>query len=185
MTAAQHTIATQAATTSLSGYLATADWNTFNGKEDVLTAGDGLERTGDTLSVDYNTTNLKFTANEINTIQDISASSDVTFNKATITTDMVQNNLTRDANSQALEDEAEIVLATGNSGMALIWIGNFEEYALVGWTAEGVVTLILNSTNVANSDTDGNLCIYDKGTGPAIKNRLGASKTIRYCINFS
>jgi hypothetical protein len=32
LTAAQHTIATQAATTDVSGYLATADWDTFNNK---------------------------------------------------------------------------------------------------------------------------------------------------------
>ena len=185
MTATQHTKATQNATGSLDGILTQADWSTFDGKEDVLTAGDGLERATDTLAVDYNSTNLKITAGEINTIQDISASSDVTFNKATVTTDVVQNGLTRDSNSQALEDDAEVVLATGSSGMAMIWAGNFEEWAWVGWTAEGVVTLLQNSTNVSSSDEDGNLCVYDKGTGPAIKNRLGASKTVRYVINFS
>ena len=35
MTSAQHTIATQAASTSLSGYLSTTDWNTFNNKAEA------------------------------------------------------------------------------------------------------------------------------------------------------
>ena len=35
LTSAQHTIATQAATTSVNGYLLTADWNTFNNKSDL------------------------------------------------------------------------------------------------------------------------------------------------------
>jgi len=33
---AQHTVATQAATTALNGYLTSTDWNTFNGKQTAL-----------------------------------------------------------------------------------------------------------------------------------------------------
>jgi len=40
-------------------------------KQAIITWGDGLEAAGDTASVDYNTTNLKITATELNTIQDI------------------------------------------------------------------------------------------------------------------
>lgn len=39
LTSAQYTIATQAATTALSGYLTSTDWNTFNGKQNALTTG--------------------------------------------------------------------------------------------------------------------------------------------------
>ena len=39
MTAAQHTIATQSATTDRSGYLTDTDWDTFNGKQAGLTFG--------------------------------------------------------------------------------------------------------------------------------------------------
>ena len=39
LTVAQHTIATQAASTTLSGYLLTADWDTFNNKQAALTFG--------------------------------------------------------------------------------------------------------------------------------------------------
>jgi len=46
MTLAEHTIATQAATTSLSGYLATADWDTFNEKADAGANSDITSMTG-------------------------------------------------------------------------------------------------------------------------------------------
>lgn len=55
LTAAQAVIATQAATTSLSGYLASTDWNTFNGKQAALN-GTGLVRmTGTTVAYDNTT----------------------------------------------------------------------------------------------------------------------------------
>lgn len=44
LTSAQHTVATQAATTSLNGYLSSTDWNTFNGKSDY---SDPMTTTGD------------------------------------------------------------------------------------------------------------------------------------------
>lgn len=47
LTSAQATIATQAATTSLSGYLTSTDWNTFNGK---FTPGTALSATTGTFS---------------------------------------------------------------------------------------------------------------------------------------
>ena len=45
----------------------------------VVTWGDGLAYTGPTASVDYNSTNLKITAAQLNTIQDIATSSAVQF----------------------------------------------------------------------------------------------------------
>jgi len=52
LTSAQHTISTQAATTSLSGYLTSTDWNTFNGKENSLTFSNGVTRTGNAVAND-------------------------------------------------------------------------------------------------------------------------------------
>ena len=63
--------------------------------------------------------------------------------------------------------------------------GDGEEYALFSFTTAGVVTLIQNSANVANTDSDTDLCIYDGGTGIVIKNRLGAQKKIIYSIRDS
>jgi len=63
--------------------------------------------------------------------------------------------------------------------------GDNEEFIQFRFTAAGVVTIISNSANAINTDTDGFLCVYDAGTGIRIKNRLGATKTIRYIVNYS
>lgn len=41
----------QAATTSANGYLTSTDWNTFDGKEDVLTFQQSITRSGDTINL--------------------------------------------------------------------------------------------------------------------------------------
>ncbi|MBT6045787.1 MAG: hypothetical protein HOG49_03095, partial [Candidatus Scalindua sp.] len=81
--------------------------------------------------------------------------------------------------SESVNDEASIVLPTGVSG--LLWVKSADdEYAFCDIDSDGSVVLLMNSANVVNTDTDGNLCIYDGGTGAVIKNRLGSQKTIRY-----
>ena len=40
------------ATTAQDGYLTSADWNTFNGKQDIVSGGDGIDITGTVISVD-------------------------------------------------------------------------------------------------------------------------------------
>jgi hypothetical protein len=82
-------------------------------------------------------------------------------------------------------DEDEIVLATGVSGWGFAQAGDNEEWIQFSFSAAGVVTVIANSAHAVNTDTDGNLCVYDAGSGIAIKNRLGASKTIRYVVHYS
>ena len=82
-------------------------------------------------------------------------------------------------------DEAEITLATGKTGRGWAMAGDNEEYINFRFTAAGIVTVISNTANAVNTDTDGNLCVYDAGNGIAIKNRLGATKNIRYIINYS
>jgi len=47
-------------------------------------AGDGMDLSGQTLSVDFNSSNLKITAGQINTIQDIGLSSDVVHGSTTV-----------------------------------------------------------------------------------------------------
>jgi hypothetical protein len=55
LTNSQHTIATQAASTTLSGYLTSTDWNTFNSKENALTFSTGLTRATNTITSDIST----------------------------------------------------------------------------------------------------------------------------------
>lgn len=87
--------------------------------------------------------------------------------------------------STSLADDAIITLDTAKTGRGWAMAGDNEEYIEFRFTAAGVVTVISNSANAINTDTDGCLCVYDAGTGIAIKNRLGATKVIRYVVQYS
>lgn len=73
-----------------------------------------------------------------------------------------------------LADDAEIDLPA-QAGLALITGGG--ESAVVQITAAGAVTLVANTTNVAATDSDGNLCIYDAGANASLKNALGQEES--------
>lgn len=53
--------------------------------EDSLSGGNGISLTSGVISADINATNLKFTANQINTIQDIAGTSSPTFQNLNLT----------------------------------------------------------------------------------------------------
>lgn len=84
--------------------------------------------------------------------------------------------------SETVADEAEITYTTGVAGWGTVMAGDNEAWASFTFTAGGAVTIEDSKGSVVNTDTDTNLCIYDAGTGIAIKNRLGASKTVSYVI---
>lgn len=85
----------------------------------------------------------------------------------------------------SVADDAQVALDTGKTGWGFAMAGDNEQWIQFSFTAAGVVTVIANSALAVNTDTDGNLCVYDAGAGIAIKNRLGATKTIRYTVNYS
>ena len=87
--------------------------------------------------------------------------------------------------SASVADEGSITLDTAKTGRGWAMAGDNEEYVEFRFTAAGVVTVISNTANAVNTDTDGNLCVIDAGAGIAIKNRLGATKTIRYVVQYS
>jgi hypothetical protein len=76
------------------------------------------------------------------------------------------------------DDETYSLPAMSSGGWGEVLLGNGTEFAIFTCTSAAAVTLRLNSTNVAASDSDGNLCIYDGGTQVVIKNRLGSSQTL-------
>jgi hypothetical protein len=92
--------------------------------------------------------------------------------------------LTTQFTSETVADDAEIVIATGVSGWGECMAGDNEAFTHFTFTSAGVVTLYSDVGSVVNTDTDGNLCIYDAGSGIAIKNRLGSSKIIAFEINY-
>lgn len=82
------------------------------------------------------------------------------------------------------DDGTAVISSIGRNGWGFCNIGANQEYAFFCFSTTAV-TLLQNSTNVANSDTDGKLCIYYNGTALTIKNRLGSTLTIRYEVNYS
>ena len=80
-----------------------------------------------------------------------------------------------------LADDAEAEIIE-TYGVGMVMAGTVDEAAIFKFSTDGSVVLLSNTTNVDDADTDGNLCIYDAGTKTRIKNRLGASKEIRYII---
>lgn len=87
--------------------------------------------------------------------------------------------------STPLGDDKEILIQTGTAGWGFAMIGDNQEYGQFVWTSAGVVTLVNNSANTVAADTDAKFCIYDAGSGIAIKNRLGSTLTLRYELNYS
>jgi hypothetical protein len=83
-----------------------------------------------------------------------------------------------------LSDEETFNLPTASYGGRLEVQAEDDEYATALIGADGTVTLITNSANVANTDTDTNLCIYDGGTFAVIKNRLGATKRAQVTFTY-
>ena len=81
-------------------------------------------------------------------------------------------------------DDGEISLPDATSGWGFAMAGDSQEYSFFVWTTAGAVTLISNSANTVTTNTDAKFCIYDSGTQVKIKNRLGASKQVRYLINY-
>lgn len=83
----------------------------------------------------------------------------------------------------SVDDDAGFSLpANTNGGFGIAQFGNGEEYGFVSFTSAGVVTLISNSTNCVNTDTDEKACIFDGGSTPTVRNRLGSSKNISVIV---
>jgi hypothetical protein len=96
-----------------------------------------------------------------------------------------QGSLLRDSTKEAVADDASVDLTDLTAGFGFVMAGDREEWAQFCWDTSASVTLIANSANVTNTDTDGNLCIFDNGTTVRIRNRLGSQKNIRFFINYS
>lgn len=84
-----------------------------------------------------------------------------------------------------LADDGSFDLPDATAGFGFIIAGDGEEYVQFSWTSAAVVTLINNSANVVNTDTDTNLCVFDNGTTVRVRNRLGAAKKIMFDYHYT
>lgn len=83
------------------------------------------------------------------------------------------------AKTESLVDDASVVISTGTNGFGFVMIGDNQEYAFFAYSTTAVV-LLVDSTNVVNADTDGNLCIFYSGSDLTVRNRLGATLDVIY-----
>lgn len=151
----------------------TLEWITSSGGT-TYSAGDGIDISGgNVISVDYNVTNLKITSTELNTIQDISSTSDVTFNSATLAAivkfndgQTVPNYITIGA-PNTVNTSYSIVLpddppASGTylkfDGTDYVWAAASGSSSLLFsyplWDNSGTVSLLYNSTNLKKNGSN-------------------------------
>jgi hypothetical protein len=93
--------------------------------------------------------------------------------------------VTNHASPVNLADDGSFDLPNASAGFGFVMAGDGEEYVQFTWTSAAVVTLIDNSANVVNTDTDTNLCIFDNGTAVRVRNRLGAAKDIVFDYHYT
>ncbi|MDC1299926.1 hypothetical protein N8Z24_00305 [bacterium] len=83
-----------------------------------------------------------------------------------------------------LNNEETFEFPEDSVGYGFVLVGDGEEYTKFYWEEDGTVDLINETTNVVNTDTIGNFCIYDvTSTSVGLKNRLGTAKKV--LLNYS
>jgi len=81
-------------------------------------------------------------------------------------------------------DDGFIQLGNGLAGWGEIMVGDNEEWAHFRFSSDGTVTLIDNTSNVVNTNTDGKFCVFDNGSTIMIINKLGSAKDVAMNINY-
>jgi len=93
-----------------------------------------------------------------------------------------RNGLRQISKTVTVGDDESHTLPRGLNGFGFVQVGDNEEYAWFTFNREADVTLVSNSANVVNTDTDAKFCIIDGGGYVALKNRLGSSKKVKYVV---
>lgn len=118
------------------------------------------------------------TGTEIQVDQNLSSTSDVSYNSVSTET-IIQDTLNTKGTNQSLNDGSSIDLPDSTNGIGQIQVGDNEEWAIFRWSSDATVSIITGSGNIATSDTDTKFCIFDNGTSVRIRNRLGSAKIIK------
>lgn len=108
---------------------------------------------------------------------------DFTLQKVTTGSSVITGNKSLISNSISLGDDEYITISGTTAGFGKIMLGANEEITDFSYSSSGV-SLVDNSTNVVNVDTDANLAIFMSGSDLIIKNRLGSTKQCTYNINY-
>lgn len=106
-----------------------------------------------------------------------------TLNTPVISNNYSSNGMTVKTETISLADDASYVLPAG-TGWGKLQIGNNEHQAEFYYTSTGVVTLGDTSPDISDADTDSLFCVLTSGTQVALKNRLGNTQDVNYCIYY-
>jgi hypothetical protein len=78
----------------------------------------------------------------------------------------------------SLGDDEYIDLPSSLKGFIVVHFSGGAEYGFCSITTGAVVTLLHNSANMVNTDTDAKYCIFDNGTNVRVRNRIGSAKDV-------
>lgn len=84
-----------------------------------------------------------------------------------------------------LANDAFFDLPNASAGFGTLIVGDGEEFTHWHWTSAGVVTLVNETANVVNTDTNLFFCIFDNGTAVRVRNRLGSAKKVVFDYHFT
>lgn len=84
-----------------------------------------------------------------------------------------------------MSDDATLSLPTGVQGICMANAYGNAVHAVGMWSVltDGTVLLIAG-TQYDDADTDGNLCLYDDGSGAVLKQRLGGAAKVRVIFHY-
>lgn len=89
--------------------------------------------------------------------------------------------------SDSLADDDSVNFQAGISGMGRIYADTVGsgEYLFFSFRADGSVTLQANvSANTAGTDSNGKLCVIDRGAFFTVKNRLGGTRKVKIVLEY-
>lgn len=89
----------------------------------------------------------------------------------------------------SLADDASFDLPSPTGGFCELYVydtttGSYE-YAHFRWENAGTVTLISNTANVVNTDTDTNLCVFNNSGTVRVRNRLGGTRLAMFDYHYT
>ncbi len=80
---------------------------------------------------------------------------------------------------EAVADDGYIDLPDATAGFVFVSFNESVEYGAAVFTDAGAVTLLHNSANCVNTDTDTKYCIFDNGTSVRVRNRSGGAINVK------
>lgn len=80
---------------------------------------------------------------------------------------------------ETLADDGTYSLPDATGGVLIVIFDAGADWGLFFYDSSGNVNLLLGSSNVIDSQTDGYYCVYGSGTTITVENKIGSSKNVK------